>query len=42
MKMCRNCSQSNPLVDGLMLAWTIFSFLLLIGLVSIAAMLLLQ
>ena len=40
--MCRNCSPSNPLADGLMLAWTVFGFLLLIGLVSIAAMLLLQ
>lgn len=40
--MCRNCSQSNPLVGGLMLAWTVFGFLLLIGLVAIAAVLLLQ
>jgi len=40
--MCRNCSPSNPLVGGLMLAWTIFGFLLLIGLAAIAAVLLLQ
>ena len=40
--MCRNCSPSNPLVGGLMLAWTIFGFLLLIGLAAIATVLLLQ
>lgn len=40
--MCRNCSPSNPLVGGLMLVWTVFGFLLLIGLVAIATVLLLQ
>ena len=40
--MYRNCWPSKPLVGGLMLAWTVFGFLLLIGLVAIAAVLLLQ
>ena len=40
--MYRNCSPSNPLADGLMLAWTVFGLLLLIGLAVIAAVLLLQ
>lgn len=40
--MYRNYEQSNPLADGIMLAWAFFGFLFLIGLAVIFAALLFQ
>ncbi|WP_255593135.1 hypothetical protein [Eikenella sp. Marseille-P7795] len=40
--MYRDCSPTRPLADGVILAWTFFGFLLLIGLAVIAAALLFQ